>query len=186
MHDFVARYCISCGSPLVQQIVFGEEHLACPTCGWVYYEDPKVAVAALIEQGDRILLTKRANDPYRGLWTLPAGFLNAREDPRRAVEREVREETALQIEAVELLEVFAGREHPRGSDLLLVYSTKVIGGALKAGDDADDAGFFAPSELPPLAFQSTEQILTRHWAPFNSAQRHGAGASEKSGPSRIS
>ena len=186
MHDFIPRYCISCGTPLVEQTVFGEEHLACPACGWVYYEDPKVAVAALIEREGRILLTKRANDPYRGLWTLPAGFLNAREDPLRAVEREVREETALEIEAVELLEIFAGREHPRGSDLLLVYSTKVTGGALKAGDDADDAGFFAASELPPLAFHSTELILTRHWAPFNSARGHEIGAVEKPRPPHAS
>lgn len=140
---------------------FGRQRAVCPNCGWIHFDDPKVAAAILIEQDGRVLLVRRVNEPFRGRWTLPAGFVDADEDPARAAERECMEETGLSVLATEVLDVIAGKEHPRGADFVIVYRGEAKAGELKAADDADEAGWFARSELPPLAFRATEAILRR-------------------------
>ena len=155
------NFCLRCGNPLAQAERFGRLRPVCPACGWVYFADPKVAAAALILQAGQVLLVRRANDPQRGKWTLPAGFVDAGEDPVEAVQRECLEETGLEVRVTALLDVLFGQEHPRGSHLLIVYRVDILGGELQPGDDVDQAAFFQPGNLPPLAFQTTYQIL-RH------------------------
>ena len=62
---------------------FGKLRPSCPACRWIYFSDPKVAVALLVVDQGRVLLARRANDPFRGDWTLPGGFVDAGEDPAR-------------------------------------------------------------------------------------------------------
>lgn len=138
---------------------FGKERPVCPQCGWIYFADPKAAAAILLEQDGRVLLVRRVNEPFRGLWTLPAGFVDAGEDPAQAAERECAEETGLKVRAVRVLDVIAGREHPRGADFVIVYQGQFVDGELHAGDDADRVGWFLRDELPPLAFRATQQVL---------------------------
>lgn len=157
MADF--KYCPRCATPLVRELRFGKERPVCPACGWIHFADPKVAAAVLVEQDGAVLLVRRANEPRRGLWTLPAGFVDAGEDPAAAAARECLEETGLTVEITSLLDVLPGREHQRGADFLIVYRGKVAGGTLLAADDAESADWFAPSALPPLAFESTRRIL---------------------------
>lgn len=116
----------------------------------------------MVIQNDQVLLVRRTNEPFRGCWTLPAGFVDAGEDPASAVVRECREETGLVIGAVTLLDVIGGREHSAGADIVIVYKAEVIAGELSPGDDADQAQFFPQGQLPPLAFEATRQAL-RHW-----------------------
>jgi 8-oxo-dGTP diphosphatase len=71
------------------------------------------------------------------------------------------EETGLQVRVTGLLDVLGGREHPRGADVLLAYLAEVVGGELKAGDDASAAAFFPLDALPPLAFASTKKLLAK-------------------------
>lgn len=153
------NYCLRCGSPLTRGEHFGAVRPVCPACGWVYFADPKVAAAALIEQGDRVLLVRRAVDPLRGMWSLPAGFVDAGEDPAEAIRRECREETGLEVEVKGVLNVIYGQEHPRGAHIVIVYQARVIGGDLQAADDVDRAAFFERSALPELAFRTTREIL---------------------------
>lgn len=154
-----AKYCIRCGTPLERRFLFGQERPVCPNCGWVFFADPKVAAGVLIEDNGSVLLVRRVNEPGRGLWSFPAGFVDAGEDPARAAERECLEETGLQVETVSLLRVISGREHDRGADIVIVYAAKIVGGSLQAGDDADLATFFPRDALPPLAFQATKITL---------------------------
>jgi ADP-ribose pyrophosphatase YjhB (NUDIX family) len=153
------NYCPRCGTRVALAESFGRQRAVCPHCGWIHFNDPKVAAAILIEEDGRVLLVRRANEPFRGRWTLPAGFVDAGEDPARAAERECMEETGLTVRALEVLDVIAGREHPRGADFVIVYRGEVASGEMKAGDDADEAGWFAWSELPKLAFRATEEVL---------------------------
>ncbi|MFM8321446.1 MAG: NUDIX hydrolase [Chloroflexota bacterium] len=153
------RFCLRCGSPLTQAERFGRLRPLCPACGWVYFADPKVAAAALIEQDGQVLLVRRANDPQRGLWTFPAGFVDAGEDPAAAVVRECLEETGLQVRVSGLIDVLPGLEHARGAHILIAYCAEVIGGTLAAADDVDGAAFFPIDDLPPLAFKTTQAIL---------------------------
>ncbi len=153
------KYCVRCGSPVIQAERFGRVRPVCPNCGWIYFADPKVAVAALIEQEGQVLLVQRINDPQRGLWTMPSGFLDAGEDPQQAAMRECQEETGLDVRITELAGLYAGQEFPGGSHLLIVYRAQVVSGQLQAGDDAGDARFFSLNSLPELAFSTTRKIL---------------------------
>jgi ADP-ribose pyrophosphatase YjhB (NUDIX family) len=125
----------------------------------MYFADPKVAAAVLIEQDECVLLVRRVNEPARGLWTLPAGFVDAGENPARAAERECLEETGLTVEVTGIMDIISGLEHPRGADIVIVYRARILGGDLCARDDADRADWFPMSDLPPLAFEATKRVL---------------------------
>ena len=153
------KFCPRCGTAITREERFGKIHPVCPQCEWIHFEDPKVAAAILIEQDGRVLLVRRTNEPFRGLWTLPAGFIDAGEDPARAAERECLEETGLSVRVMRVLDVIAGREHERGADFVIAYQAKVISGNLSPGDDADAADWFTRKNLPPLAFTATKKIL---------------------------
>ena len=132
----------------------------CPQCGWIYFIDPKVAAAVLVEVDDRVLLVRRANEPFHGLWTLPAGFVNGGEAPAEAAMRECLEETGLTVRITRVLDVIAGQEHERGADFIIVYLAEVISGELSASDDADAVEWFPRNNLPPLAFKATQKVLS--------------------------
>ena len=162
MSETIVRFCIRCGAEVSLREKFGASRPVCPSCGWIYFADPKVAAVGLIDQGSRVLLVRRINEPQKGLWSLPAGFVDAGEDPARAAERECLEETGLIVHAVKLVDVIAGREHERGADIVIVYQMEILGGTLQAGDDADAAAFFDRSGLPPMAFPSTHKVVTQN------------------------
>lgn len=153
------NFCPRCGTSVNLEKQLGKVRPVCPKCGWMYFADPKVAAAVLVEQDGRVLLVRRVNEPFRGLWTLPAGFVDADEDPALAAARECLEETGLTIRVTKVLDVIAGREHPRGADFVIVYAAEVLSGSLFAADDADEVGWFKRSELPPLAFKATHLVL---------------------------
>jgi ADP-ribose pyrophosphatase YjhB (NUDIX family) len=108
------------------------------------------------------LLVRRAVDPQRECWTLPAGFVDAGEDPIRAAERECLEETGLRVKITCLLDVLFGGEHSRGAHIVIAYQGEILNGVLRAGDDVDRASFFPLDHLPELAFKSTQKILHAH------------------------
>jgi 8-oxo-dGTP diphosphatase len=156
------KFCPRCGTRVVSQERFGKIRPVCPQCEWIHFEDPKVAAAVLVEREGRILLVRRVNEPFRGLWTLPAGFIDAGEEPARAAERECLEETGLSVRAKRVLDVIAGREHERGADFVIVYQAEVLGGTLSPNDDADAVDWFAFTNLPPLAFSATQKAIASY------------------------
>ena len=121
--------------------------------------DPKVAAAVLVIQNERVLLVRRVNEPFRGLWTLPAGFVNGGEDPAKAAERECLEETGLSVRVTGVYDIVSGREHERGADFVIVYQAEILGGVMAADDDADAVEWFDKNDLPPLAFLATRKVL---------------------------
>ena len=161
------KFCPRCGTAVKREKRFGKIHPVCPGCEWIHFNDPKVAAAVLVEQAGRILLVRRVNEPYRGLWTLPAGFVDAGEDPARAAERECLEETGLSVRVKRVLDVIAGREHERGADFVIVYQAEVLGGTLSPDDDADAVEWFASTDLPPLAFFATRKAIALYSKQIN-------------------
>ncbi|MBI3242536.1 MAG: NUDIX domain-containing protein [Chloroflexi bacterium] len=155
------NFCARCGQAMEQREAYGKVRPVCPSCSHVHFEDPKVAAAVLVEQDRKILLTRRANTPRKGLWVTPGGFVDADEDPALAAARECQEETGLTVEIVELLDVIAGREWTSGASFVIFYRAQVVGGTLIAGDDASEAAFFSLDELPEIAFESTRLMLER-------------------------
>ncbi len=153
------KYCIRCGTAVERQPRYGQIRPVCPSCGWIHFADPKVAAAVLVEEQEKILLVKRGCNPYRGMWTLPAGFVNAAEDPAEAARRECLEETGLNVRITQILDIRSGKEHEGGADFIIVYRAALYGGTLTAADDAEEAAWFSRDNLPELAFQATKYIL---------------------------
>ncbi|MFQ5922163.1 MAG: NUDIX domain-containing protein [Anaerolineales bacterium] len=152
-------YCSSCGSKVEERQTFGRLRPVCPSCRRVHFLDPKVGAGVLLSKDDKILLVRRSVEPEIGKWTLPAGFVEGDEDPRETAIRECLEETGLEVQVGELLDVIHGREHSSGASIVIVYTGEIVGGELVPSDDADAAEFFAPSELPPLAFKATRLAI---------------------------
>ncbi len=160
--DEVANFCPICGTAMEQHERYGRMRPVCPKCGHIVFFAPSVAVLVLITKDDQILLAKRALDPAKGLWVCPAGFMDSDENPRDAARREVREETGLEIDALELLEVFGRFDDGGKADLVIAFRGQITGGQLKAGDDAAEVAWFARHALPELAFAPT-RIVVRKW-----------------------
>lgn len=164
MANTEVNFCPRCGTPVNHEERFGKVRPVCPQCRWIHFVDPKVAAAVLIEQDGHVLLVRRVNEPFRGLWTLPAGFINGGEDPAEAAARECFEETGLNVRVTRVLEIVAGKEHPRGADFIIVYQASVIDGELRADDDVDAVEWFARENLPTLAFRATQIVLSRDFS----------------------
>lgn len=159
MAETTINFCPQCGAAISLLLKYGKTRPVCPDCGWIHFADPKVAAAVLIKQDEYVLLVRRINEPERGLWSLPAGFVDAGEDPARAAERECLEETGLSVHVTGIFDIISGLEHPSGADMIIVYNAELEGGNLKAQDDADKAEWFLTSDLPPLAFEATKRVL---------------------------
>jgi len=153
-------FCPICGSILTTGIRYGKSRQGCDSCGWTRFADPKVAVAAFVETDQGILLVQRRNPPFQDLWTLPAGFMDRDEDPRRAAERECFEETGLVINVSSFRDIYYGKDHRNGADFVIFFNAHVIGGKEEAKDDAKAVAWFNQNNLPALAFQSTMYVLT--------------------------
>ena len=105
-----------------------------------------LCAGAIVRDDDgRVLLVRRANEPSRGLWSVPGGRVEPGETPPEAAAREVREETGLDVRIGELLLTLE-----IGNYLVEDYSATVAGGSLAAGDDASDVRWCTPEEITQL------------------------------------
>lgn len=152
-------FCPRCATPLTTRRAQGRPRRACPACGYVYFTDPKVGVGVLVVEDGRVLLVRRAVEPERGKWGLPAGFLDQGEDPGATAAREALEETGLTVAIEGLLDVFYNPPGRGGASIFILYRARRLAGEPTPGDDADDARFFSLDALPELAFASTHAAI---------------------------
>lgn len=155
----IANFCPVCGEPLIRKQHEGRERPYCTACQSPIYFDPKVAVVVFIEQDDQVLLIKRAGDPGKGKWALPAGFVDHDEDPEAAAIRETLEETNLYVELDKLLAVFPKRDNGL-ADIVIAYSASICNGEPRAGDDAAEVDWFTRENLPELVFYPSITLTT--------------------------
>lgn len=128
------------------------------------YKYPRPAVTAdcivfaRTEEGLKVLLVQRGNDPYKGMWAFPGGFMNMDETSAEAACRELEEETGISVENVCQVGAYDGVDRdPRGRVITIAYYT-VINGIrnVVGGDDAARAEWFTIGHLPKLAFDHQE------------------------------
>lgn len=160
------RYCPRCGGArLSMQEKYGRQRLTCATCGFIFFRDPKVGAGVFIEDDGRVLLIRRGVNPGMDLWCLPSGFIEHDESPEVAAVREAKEETGLDVALDELMGLHSYLDPARGNGILILYRAHATGGALTPGDDAIEARYFSPQELPPpeqIAFR-THRIVLYDW-----------------------
>ena len=118
---------------------------------------PLMGVGAVIIDQDRVLLVQRGNEPMKGHWSLPGGLLELGESLTEGVQREVREETGLIVEVLELVElldrIFRQDERVRYHYVIADYLCRVVGGDLKANSDADAVRWISRGEWSTINTQ---------------------------------
>ena len=129
----------------------------CDTCGYVAYENPKIVVGSVVRHDGKILLCRRAIEPRRGFWTIPAGYMELNETPEEGARREAMEEAEADLVVARLLAVYSV---PRISQVQLIYRATLKTPHFAAGPESLDVRLFDPAEIPTdeLAFPSV------HWA----------------------
>jgi len=133
------------------------ERLVCVDCGFINYENPKIVVGSVVHEGAKILLCRRAINPRKGYWTLPAGFMEQHETAMAGAMREAWEEATAKIEIDALLAVYS---IPRLSQVQLIYRARLAMPEIAPGPESEEVGLFTFEEIPwkELAFPSV------HWA----------------------
>ena len=160
------RYCPRCA----EAIAIADGRAECAACGFVSYANSAPTASALVEDAaGRLLLARRAIEPYRGKWDIPGGFLEEGEHPVEALRRELREETGLEIEPREFFGAWIDRY---GDDAGAAYTLNLFwrasappGAKPRPADDVDELRFFARGELPPpseVAFTTVVDVV-RAW-----------------------
>ena len=158
------RFCYYCGKKLIEKSFQERIHRYCQTCDRVHYENPLPAVAALvINQDNQLLLVKRSVEPAKGEWCLPGGFIEVDESIEEAVLRELEEETGMKGTVTSLVDFFSQRSPHHGALLIFGYRVTIVGGELRAGDDAQEVDFFDFDRLPPIAFLSHQALLKKEF-----------------------
>jgi 8-oxo-dGTP diphosphatase len=162
-----ARFCLACGARLVTAVEEGRRRRRCPRCGWTYYANPVPAVAAVVLEGGRLLLGRRARAPYAGAWDLPGGFLETDELPEQALRRELHEEIGVGVRRATLIDFASDRYGAGGVTVLsAVYRVIPTSRRVRAADDVSELRWFSLAAIPyrRIAFPAIRRILRRYLA----------------------
>ncbi len=144
----------------------------CADCGFIAYVNPKIVVGSVVVDADRVLLCRRAIEPRRGFWTLPAGFLEEGETAEAGAAREAREEACAEIAIEGLLAVYSVA---RISQVQLMFRARMAAPGIAAGPESLDVAWVGWDDIPwsDLAFATVAWALRdyRAWlggalAPF--------------------
>ena len=158
------NYCSRCGAQLEFGPVTGEDRdrLACASCGFVAYVNPRLVVTTLpITPAGELVLLRRGIEPGRGWWAQPGGFLEVDETVSEAAIRETWEETGLIIEPGEIVGLYSRLE---ASVVVIAFESRVVGGEFRLNPEALEIEAFAPQRIPwpEIAFKTSELAL-RDW-----------------------
>ena len=154
------KYCSNCAHEVVRKIPEGEdrERDVCPSCGEIFYVNPKIIVGCIPTVGDQVLLCKRAIEPRRGKWTLPAGFMENRETTAEGAAREMWEEAEARAVDMALYRIF---DVPHISQVYVFYRCEVLDGQFGAGSESLESKLYSEADIPwvELAFPVVIEML---------------------------
>ena len=161
----VVKFCASCGSPRVERVVPNGDTLerdVCAACGTIHYQNPKVVVGCLPEFEDRVLLCRRAIEPRKGLWTLPAGFLENGETLETGALRETLEEAGARVAVSGLYAVIS---LPHISQVYMMFRSRLLDLDFGPGPESLEVRLFAEREVPweSLACRTIARTLRNYF-----------------------
>lgn len=160
-------YCSACAAPLPHP-----PPVTCPACGTEHHRNAKPCAGVLVVRDGRLLLMRRAHDPWRGDWDIPGGFCEAEEHPFDAARREAKEETGLDVEITGFLGLWLDRyPDPSAPDrpavtLNAYYHGVAPGQEAAVADPAEvfEVGWFPPDDLPErIAFPHHARAVLAAW-----------------------
>ena len=164
-------HCARCGTRVEQRIPEDDnrERAVCPSCQHVHYINPLNVVGTLPVWEDQVLLCKRNIEPRKGLWTLPAGFMEMGETTEEGACRETDEEAGARIELLGLYSILnvvpAGQVH-------FFYRARLLNTHFAPGPETMEARLFGEAEIPwdELAFRTVRMTLERFFADRHTGQ----------------
>jgi ADP-ribose pyrophosphatase YjhB (NUDIX family) len=154
------NFCSVCGKTVSLIIPAGDDHLrhVCDDCGTIHYSNPNNVCGAILTQGDKILLCKRAIEPRYGLWTLPAGFMENGETVTEGAARETMEEANASSDNLKLFGVFS---LPHISQVYMMFKGELADGKHAPGAESLETALFSTDHIPweQLAFPVIDYCL---------------------------
>lgn len=138
----------------------GDTHArdVCDTCGFINYVNPRIVVGSVVTYGDRVLLCRRAIEPRRGFWTIPAGYLELGETPEEGALREAHEEAEARLTLHGLLAIYTVRHL---SQVQLIFHGTLNEGRHAPGEESLETMLCAWDAIPwdALAFPTVHLML---------------------------
>jgi NAD+ diphosphatase len=138
------RFCPRCAAALQVKALGGTDRNVCPACGFTHWNNPAPVVAALVQVGNEILLARNAAWPPK-MFALITGFLEPGEDPRDGIVRELKEETDLDAQKVELIGVY---EFKRKNEVIMAYHVTATG-SVTLSEELVEYKMVRPEKLKP-------------------------------------
>lgn len=167
------NFCCTCAAPVSLRVPPGDSlpRHVCDACGAIHYRNPRMVVGALPVWEDRILLCRRAIEPRRGCWTLPAGFMENQETVAAAAARETREEACA---CIELGEMYTLISVPHINQVHVIYRARLLELDFAPGEESLEVALFDEASIPwqDIAFR-TIGITLRHFFADRAAGRFG-------------
>ena len=159
------KFCSACGASVDYKVPKDDtrERAVCSDCGAIHYQNPKVITGTLPVWGDQVLLCKRAIEPRRGYWTLPAGFMENGETAEAGGARETMEEANASVETPALYTVFS---LPHISQVYMFFKADLLGPSYSSGPESLEVALFSEQEIPwdELAFPVINKTLEHYFA----------------------
>lgn len=159
------KFCRACGTAVDYRLPDDgdtRQRAVCPACATVHYENPLNVVGTIPVTADgRVLLCKRNIEPRRGLWTLPAGFMELGETTAQGAQRETDEEAGADIRMGRLFSIV---NVPHVGQVHLFYCAELLSEQFDPGHETQEARLFSEAEIPwdELAFRTVSSSL-RLW-----------------------
>ena len=157
------KFCSNCGHEVVVTIPPGDNlpRFVCEACGTIHYQNPRLVVGCVAEWQGRLLLCRRAIDPRKGFWTLPAGFMENGETTGQAAARETAEEALAEVEG---LEPFALVNVPHVDQVHLMFRARLKDGKHAPGTESLETVLAEERDIPwgEIAFPSVRYTLERY------------------------
>ena len=165
------KFCSNCGATLTYTVPAGDnrERHVCNDCDTIHYINPRIVTGCLPIWQDRVLLCRRAIEPRRGYWTLPAGFLENGETIAAGAARETAEEANARVADLELYTVFS---LPHISQAYMFFRANLCDLDFSSGEESLDVRLFTEQEVPwdNLAFP----VITQSLQFYFEDRQHGA------------
>jgi ADP-ribose pyrophosphatase YjhB (NUDIX family) len=157
------KFCTQCGGAIGLRVPPGDHRprYVCEACGTIHYQNPKLVAGCVPEHEGRILLCRRAIEPRRGYWTVPAGFMENGETLQQAAARESQEEALAAVTIGSLLSVV----HVLHAEQVHVFFRASLPAArYGVGEESLEVALVAAAEIPwdDIAFPSTDFTLRRY------------------------
>lgn len=154
------NYCSQCGGRVEERIPAGDDRPrhVCPSCGRIFYNNPKMVVGSVAEWDNRVLLCRRAIEPRRGFWTLPAGYLESGETAAAGARREALEEACAEVE---IIEPYTLINLTFVDQVYLMFRARLANGRYDVGRESLEVRLFDESDLPwdEIAFTAVRETL---------------------------